>query len=109
MKNIFKKLTAVYIAVFIFIATVQTAYASAFEESKLATGTTKLIDDVTKWLLILAPTVGALVIVYFLIRRSHADEMDEKKWSNRIKVAVASVIGAVVASSIINVIVGYYK
>mgnify|MGYP003366940983 CR=1 FL=1 len=88
----------------------QSAYASGdIKGSKLVTGTQKLIGDVTTWLMILAPVVAGLLIIYFCIRRSAADEMDTKKWNNRIIVAIVSCIGAVLGSATLNVIIGYYK
>lgn len=86
------------------------AYASGdIKGSKLVTGTEKLIGDVTTWLMILAPVIAGLLIIYFCIRRSAADEMDTKKWNNRIIVAIISCIGAVLGSATLNVIIGYYK
>ncbi|MEK3737877.1 MULTISPECIES: Mbov_0395 family pilin-like conjugal transfer protein [Paenibacillus] len=85
-------------------------YASGdIKGSKLVTGTEKLIGDVTTWLMILAPVVSGLLIVYFSIRRSAADEMDTKKWNNRIIVAIVSCIGAVLGAATLNIIIGYYK
>lgn len=78
------------------------------KNSKLVTGTEALINDVTTWLMVLAPIVGGLLIIYFFIRRSGADEQDQKRWNNRITTAIVSVIGAVLGSAIINLIVGYY-
>ncbi len=77
--------------------------------SKLVTGTENLIRDVTTWLMVLAPVVAGLLIIYFCIRRSAADEMDQKKWNNRIVVAIVSCIGAVLGSATLNLILGYYK
>lgn len=86
------------------------AFASGdIKGSKLVTGTEKLIGDVTTWLMILAPIVSGLLIIYFCIRRSAADEMDTKKWNNRIIVAVVSCIGAVLGSATLNILIGYYK
>lgn len=92
---------------FLFLAS--SVSANSIQDSKLATGTEKLIGDVTTWLMILAPVVTGLLIIYFFIRRSAADEMDTKKWNNRIIVAVVSCIGAVLGSALLNVIIGYYK
>lgn len=83
--------------------------AGDIKDSKLVTGTEKLIGDVTTWLMILAPIVAGLLIIYFCIRRSAADEMDTKKWNNRIVVAIVSCIGAVLGSATLNIIIGYYK
>lgn len=85
------------------------AYASGLQGSKLATGTENLFNDATTWLMILAPIVAGLLIIYFCIRRAAADEMDQKKWNNRIVVAVVSCIGAVLGSATLNVLIGYYQ
>ena len=69
----------------------------------------KLVGDVTTWLMVLAPVVAGLLIIYFCIRRGMADEMDQKKWNNRIVVAVVSCIGAVLGSATLNLILGYYQ
>jgi len=61
-------------------------YAGNVQNSKLVKGTEKLIQDLATWLLVLAPIVGGLLIIYFFIRRSASDEMDQKKWNNRIRV-----------------------
>lgn len=83
--------------------------ADTVQDSKIVTGTEKLIGDVTTWLMVLAPVVAGLLIIYFCIRRSAADEMDTKKWNNRIVVAIVSCIGAVLGSATLNLIIGYYK
>ena len=83
--------------------------AAGVSDSKIAKGTEKLIQDVTTWLMVLAPVVAGVLIIYFCIRRSAADEMDQKKWNNRIVAAVVSCIGAVLGSATLNLIIGYYK
>ena len=83
--------------------------AGGLRQSKLAMGTERLIQDATTWLMVLAPVIAGLLIIYFCIRRSVADEMDQKKWNNRIVVAIVSCIGAVLGSATLNIIVGYYK
>ncbi len=82
---------------------------TSVKDSKLATGTEKLIKDLTAWLMVLAPIVAGLLIIYFCIRRSAADEIDTKKWNNRIAVAVVSCIGAVLGSATLNIVIGYYS
>jgi ABC-type molybdate transport system permease subunit len=96
-------------ALTMFFLKANTVYASGISQSKLATGTQKLIGDATSWLMILAPVVAGLLIIYFCIRRSAADEMDQKKWNNRIVVAIVSCIGAVIGSATLNIIIGYYQ
>ena len=107
-----KRLKAVGVTLltaFIMLQNSMTAYASGVGSSKIVTGTEKLIGDVTTWLMVLAPVVAGLLIIYFCIRRSAADEMDTKKWNNRIVVAIVSCIGAVLGSATLNIIIGYYN
>ena len=84
-------------------------FASSVETSKLAVGTENLITDLTNWLLILAPVLTVLLVGYYLIRKSASDEMDSKRWDTRIKMALICCIGVVIASGLINLIIGYYR
>lgn len=79
------------------------------QDSKLATGTQNLITDLTNWLMIIAPTITVLLVGYYLLRKSASDEMDGKRWDSRIKIALICCIGVVIASGLINIIIGYYK
>ena len=74
------------------------AYAAGVEDSQIVTGTEQLIGDLTTWLMVLAPVVSGLLIIYFCIRRGMADEM-----------AVVSCIGAVLGSATLTLILGYYQ
>ncbi|MCG8540149.1 MAG: hypothetical protein MJA82_09440 [Clostridia bacterium] len=94
---------------FTLIYTIPAYAARKVKDSKLVKGTEKLINDVTVWLMVLAPIVAGLLIIYFCIRRSAADEMDVKKWNNRITTAIVSCIGAVLGSALLNLIIGYYQ
>jgi len=70
---------------------------------------TKLNNWFTNWLLILAPILTVCLVGYYFLRKSSSDEMDGKRWDSRIKVAIICCIGVIVASGLINLIVGYYK
>ena len=102
-----KFITAFWIIQMLFL-NVQSAFADGIGDSKLATGTEALITDATIWLMLIAPIVGGLLVIYFFIRRSGSDEQDQKRWNNRITTAIVSTIGAVLGSAIINLIAGYY-
>lgn len=82
--------------------------AEGIMDSPIVKGTENLFNDVTTWLLVLAPIAAGMLIVYFFVRRGAADEMDQKKWDNRIKVAVVSGIGAVVGGATLKLILSYY-
>ncbi len=77
--------------------------------SKAVTGTKALLGDLSSILLVVAPLVGTACIIYFAVRHGAADEMDQKKWKQRIIVAAVSIVVAVVASALINVLVSYYQ
>ncbi len=108
-KQKFKKIfRTVFWTIQILFLNTQNAFADKVGDSKLATGTEALITDVTTWLMLIAPIVGGLLVIYFFIRRSGSDEQDQKRWNNRITTAIVSTIGAVLGSAIINLIAGYY-
>lgn len=107
--NVCKKLTGAAVAVMTALSLSMPVSAEDIGDSRLARGTEKLIQDATTWLMILAPIVAILLIIYFCVRRSAADEMEQKKWNNRITVAIVSCIGAVLTSATLNLIIGYYR
>lgn len=104
-KNIVTYLTMILMTFFVHI---QQVSAASVSNSKIATGTQQLISDLTTWLMILAPVVAGALIIYFFIRRSASDEMDQRKWNNRITTAIISCVGAVLGSVLLNLIIGYY-
>lgn len=111
LKNKVKAVGAGGLTTYLILQNSVTAYAAGGDigGSQIAKGTENLISDATAWLMILAPIAAGLLIIYFCIRRSAADEMDQKKWNNRIVVAIVSCIGAVLGSATLNIIIGYYQ
>ncbi len=110
LKKVKEKAWVVILTLYALFMSSYTVYADDnVQNSKLVKGTEKLINDITTWLMIFAPVVAGVLIIYFFIRRSAADDMDQKKWNNRIVVAIVSCIGAVIASATLNLIIGYYK
>ena len=104
-----KKKCKILNAIIMFFLLAENTFAQGnFADSTIATGTKKLIEDLTVWALIIAPIAGGICLSYFFIRRSAADEQDHKKWQNRINVAIISTVGATLASAIINLVTGYY-
>ena len=85
------------------------AFAADIASSKLATGTEKLIKDAMSWLLVVAPLVTIVALIYFAIRKGISDEMDHRKWNSRMITAVICGGIAVLASVIVNLVMDYYK
>ena len=104
-----KTFMAVYTAVFLFIMNMTVYAAGDFEGSAVAKGIKKLIEDVTKWLLIIAPIATVLFVIYYLIRKGMADEMEHKKWNSRIVTAIICGIAAVIASAILSMLTAYFQ
>jgi hypothetical protein len=104
-----KKKTAAILAALSVMAMKTALAAGDFENSKIAAGLKKLIEDVSKWLLIIAPIATALFVIYYLIRKGMADEMEHKKWNSRIVTAVICGIGAVIASVTITMLTAYFQ
>ena len=84
-------------------------YASNIASSQLAKGLDNLLKDLTSWAYKIIPAVGTVLVIYFFIRRGSADEMDIKKWDNRIKTCVISSVGAVLGAVIIDLAIGYFQ
>ena len=77
-------------------------------DSKLVTGTQKLLEDLTSWLIGLCLTVGIAAVVYCLIRRSTANEADALSWKKRaITAGICGVAGALVGG-ILKAVSHYY-
>lgn len=106
---VWKKFSMAMITATVISSTVLPVSADGVKDSTIVKGTEKLIGDLTTWLMVLAPVVAGMLIIYFCIRRSAADEMDQKKWNNRIVAAVVSCIGAVLGSATLNLILGYFS
>ena len=109
LRKIRKWFLSLYTAFVFMLLGAQTAFAETVGDSKIAKGTEKLIQDATAWLMIIAPVVTVLAIIYFLIRKGMSEELDHKKWNTRIIVALVSCIGAVLAAVIVNLLVSYYQ
>ncbi|MDR0853330.1 MAG: hypothetical protein LBN34_03070 [Clostridiales Family XIII bacterium] len=101
--------TAVYMLMAAIMLTPQFVYADSIANSSAAKGTEKLLQDTLSWLIGIALVVGSVCTVVFAVRRAAADEMDKKMWDKRIVTAVVSTIVAVVASSLIKIILSYYQ
>ena len=108
MKKLKKTAAAITAAVTSAVISVAANAEGGLAASKAVTGTKALLNDISNILLVVAPLVGTACIVYFAVRHGAAEEMDQK-WKQRMIVAAVSVVVAVVASALINVLVGYYQ
>lgn len=79
-----------------------------FANSTFATGTKRLLEDVSGWLIGIGIVAGSLAAGYCLLRRAFADEADGKMWRNRA--ITAGICGAAVGlvGGIIALVSSYY-
>ena len=82
--------------------------ASSIEGTKLGSGISKLIDDVTSWLMILAVPFAGLMLIYLFIRKSTSDEMDAKKYNQRITTTLICFVAIELSSVIIQILKNYF-
>lgn len=80
-----------------------------FASSNLGIGTKQLFNDVKGWLLALCPVGCGAAAIYFLMRRSAADEQDAKMWEKRAKTAILCGVGGFLVTGLITLLVSYYQ
>lgn len=83
--------------------------AGDIASSQLGKGISSMLDDVSTWLIIICPVAGGLAAVYFIIRRSMADDQDGKIWERRIKTAIVCGVAGVLVSGVIKLISSYFS
>ncbi len=103
MKNIIKKtlLAAPLSATFLLMV------ASA-DLGVLESGTIQLITDVSSALQKIVGIAGGSAVCYCFIRKSMADDVDQKKWQSRIITSVVATVGGLIATTLISIVSGYY-
>lgn len=104
--NLKKKLSCALLALFF---SVTPAFAAGnIQSSPLGQGIKNMLNDVSVFLVILSPLAGAAAGVYFLIRRSMADEQDGKMWNKRFSVAIVCGVAGMLVSGVISLVSSYF-
>ena len=83
-------------------------YADNISNSTVGTGLKNLLNDLSTYVVVLSPIVGALAAAYFVTRRSMSDEQDGKMWEKRIKTAIICGVGGALVGGIIKLISSYF-
>lgn len=83
--------------------------ALAIEETILVTGTVALLNDISKALLIIAPSVGIVTLGILAIMKTQAEENEQPMYKKRMVGVAIAVIIVFVASGLITAITSYYK
>ena len=85
-----------------------TASATGLQGSIIYTGGINLLNDLTTVLTALCPIAGCAAALYFVIRRSMADEHDGKMCTKRITTSIICGVGGMLVSGLIAVLTGYF-
>lgn len=85
-------------------------YAAGIGSSKLFTGTKQMLNDAKTPMIAISGIAAVVVCVYLFIRMKFAgDDVDAKMYKKRIVTVIGCAIGAVVISSVLTIILSYYK
>ncbi len=82
--------------------------ATGLQGSKIYTGAVSLLNDITTVLTVFCPLFGGAAALYFVIRRSMADEQDGKMWTKRISIAIICGVGGMLVSGLIMLLTSYF-
>ncbi len=86
----------------------QNTLASGIGGSSLFTGAKRLAQDITNWIVGAAAVFGVLMISYCFFRKIHSDQDKARMWNDRIKTIGGSIVGIIVAASVVQIILSYF-
>lgn len=92
----------------IFLLSTPVHAADSLQNHPAYTGMLSLLNDLTTALTVLCPITGAVAALFFVIRRSIADEQDGKIWTKRITTAIICGVGGMLISGIITLLTSYF-
>lgn len=82
--------------------------SGSLQSSPIYTGMQNLLNDLSTMLMVLCPLIGGVAALYFVIRRSMADEQDGKMWTKRMTTAIICGVGGMLISGLISLLTGYF-
>lgn len=84
-------------------------FATGLQDHQIFKGGMSLLKDLMTVATIACPIIGGLAAVFFLIRRSMADEQDGKMWMKRVYTAVACGVGGALVTGVIALGASYFS
>lgn len=91
--------TALFIGAVFVSGAVYAAEGGGLATSKIATGITQLLNDASAWLMGISAVAGIVAVGYCFFRKTFADEQDQKKWADKIKMAIFCALGGLLAGA----------
>lgn len=87
----------------------QVPAAAGIADSTLGIGLKNMISDAFTYLIFICPSVAAICVAVFAIRKSMADEQDGKMWKHRMVNAVIYGVLGTLGSLLIALVTSYFK
>lgn len=117
-KNLFRKLakTLTYMLLIFMIQVTNMSYAAvdevagggSIQNSKIGAGIMNMVKDLTGTLQWIIPTVGVMVILYYIFKIMTGDEQDQMRYKKTIVKVLICVVVSILAVTIVNLIAGYF-
>lgn len=82
--------------------------SGGLQNSTIYTGMQNLLNDLSTVLMVLCPIIGGVAALYFVIRRSMADEQDGKTWTKRMTTSIICGVAGMLISGLISLLSGYF-
>ena len=109
IKKISKIILRIMIMVVLLFTVKQFVYATSLEETKLVTGTEKLVDTVISWLTGIGLTVCGGYFIYYVYCLKTNDEGERRRNMQNIKITLIAMILITCGLAVIDAILGFYK
>jgi len=109
IKKIFKIILRILIFVLLLFCLGQVIYAAGLEDSKLVTGTEKLVDAIINWLIGIGVTICGGYFIYYVYCLKTNDEGERRRNIQNIKTTLIAIVLITCGIALIDVILGFYK
>lgn len=109
IKKICKIILRIMIMVVLLFTVKQFVYATGLEETKLVTGTEKLVDTVISWLTGIGLTICGGYFIYYVYCLKTNDEGERRRNMQNIKITLIAMILITCGLAVIDAILGFYR
>ena len=104
-----KLLSTVFTVALFFATMISPAHAATIlENSAFYRGISNLLQDIFLAATVLGPSVCGIAAVVFFVRKSMADEQDDKQWNRRIVKAIICGVGIGLVSGLLALGTSYF-
>ena len=109
VKKIFKIILRVVIFVILLFCLGQVVHATGLKDSKIVTGTEKLVGELIDWLTGIGITICGGYFIYYVYCLKSNDEGERRRNIQNIKTTLISIVLITCGIALIDVILGFYK